>query len=77
MTDPISLTPCAVITPAGFVAYIHTPSERTMTQDHVTGEFSATCSNCGQTVICFYLEGEDDRLGRWSNWFVPSQREQA
>ena len=60
------LPPCGVVSPAGFLEFIHTPGG---TKQGFDGdEFTATCTNCGAEIVQFWIDGEDDRYGRWSGW---------
>lgn len=30
------------------------------------------CNNCGQHIRQFWVDGDEDRRGRWSKWAVPT-----
>jgi hypothetical protein len=63
-------SPCAVQTPAGWFTLLHTPAKGTAVAVGVRGDFEATCGTCHQPVVQFWIDGEDDRYGRWSGWVV-------
>lgn len=51
----------------------HTPHMESVSYISYTETEYTFCEVCEQNIDRFYIDGDEDRLGRWSKWSVTKQ----